>query len=211
MKGDGDSEICLVVEDDDMIETTMAGQRVKVSRFAATLRRKLYRGMQTLRSVGRTSAKASTLEHLGLIAPQNCGRREPVTSFMRAAPFPNQSELHEEADQLVADPICDTMWRLWNETAKKNTQVFTDLFRPVPTNLVRNWAGYDVRTIVYAAGKNADVSFVFQNYISKDKIGHVVEDVSLDTVKSRLSEVKGALVECPLVRDFLPSIMFAMS
>ncbi|TFL05257.1 phospholipase D/nuclease [Pterulicium gracile] len=163
-KGDGDSEICLVVEDDDMIETTMAGQRVKVSRFAATLRRKLYR------------------EHLGLIAPQNCGRREPVTSFMRAAPFPNQSELHEEADQLVADPICDTMWRLWNETAKKNTQVFTDLFRPVPTNLVRNWAGYD-------------------NYISKDKIGHVVEDVSLDTVKSRLSEVKGALVECPL--DFL--------
>ncbi len=43
-KGDGDSEIALVVEDDDMIETTMDGQRYVAGRFAATLRRKLYKG-----------------------------------------------------------------------------------------------------------------------------------------------------------------------
>lgn len=45
-KGDGDSEICLVVEDMDMIESTMNGEPYQVSRFASSLRRKLYRGMR---------------------------------------------------------------------------------------------------------------------------------------------------------------------
>ena len=44
-KGDGDSEIALVVEDDDMIDSTMDGKPYQVSRFAATLRRQLYKGL----------------------------------------------------------------------------------------------------------------------------------------------------------------------
>lgn len=44
MQGDGDSEIALVVEDEDLIETVMDGQKYMAGRFAATLRRKLYRG-----------------------------------------------------------------------------------------------------------------------------------------------------------------------
>lgn len=47
-KGDGDSEICLVVEDTDMIQSTMNGEPYDVSRFASSLRRKLYRGKHTL-------------------------------------------------------------------------------------------------------------------------------------------------------------------
>ena len=47
-QGDGDSEICIVVEDDDMIDSTMNGQPYKVGRFAATLRRHLYKGALTL-------------------------------------------------------------------------------------------------------------------------------------------------------------------
>ena len=43
-QGDGDSEICLVVEDNDMIETTMDGEPYMAGRFAATLRRSLYKG-----------------------------------------------------------------------------------------------------------------------------------------------------------------------
>lgn len=43
-KGDGDSEIALVVEDDESLETTMNGRPYKASKFAATLRRRLYRG-----------------------------------------------------------------------------------------------------------------------------------------------------------------------
>ena len=43
-KGDGDSEIALVVEDTDMVHTTMNGRPYMAARFAASLRRKLYRG-----------------------------------------------------------------------------------------------------------------------------------------------------------------------
>jgi hypothetical protein len=32
------------------------------------------------------------------------------------------------------------------------------------------------------------------------KTGHVVPDISLERVKQRLAEVRGALVECPMVR-----------
>jgi phospholipase D1/2 len=46
-KGDGDSEIALVVEDTDMVRTSMNGQPYEAARFAATLRRKLYRGMHS--------------------------------------------------------------------------------------------------------------------------------------------------------------------
>jgi phospholipase D1/2 len=43
-QGDRDSEIALVVEDTDMVTTTMDGKPYMAARFAASLRRKLYRG-----------------------------------------------------------------------------------------------------------------------------------------------------------------------
>ncbi|KAF9810816.1 hypothetical protein IEO21_06796 [Rhodonia placenta] len=165
-KGDGDSEIALVIEDDDMVESTMDGRPFMASRFATTLRRKLFR------------------EHLGLIPPMRVEEpHEPVTGFMRPAPHPNPDELSEPQDQIVADPISDETMRLWNETAKRNRDIFTEIFRPVPTNLVRDWDAY--------------ARYIVPNVLP----GHVIPDVPLDRVKDRLSQVKGALVECPM--DFL--------
>jgi len=164
-KGNGDSEICLVVEDTDMIETTMDGQRYMASRFAASLRRKLYR------------------EHLGLIPPQMCqDREEDITSFMRPAPVPNDDETGSKEDLAVADPLSDETLNLFNDTARKNREIFTEVFRPVPSNLVRNWHAYEM-------------------YVPKVQTGHVVPEIPLARMKERLSEVKGALVECPM--DFL--------
>ncbi|KXN92484.1 Phospholipase D1 [Leucoagaricus sp. SymC.cos] len=163
-KGDGDSEICLVVEDTEMINSTMNGQSYQVSRFAASLRRKLYR------------------EHLGLIKPQIAGRREAVTEFMRPVPHSNPDETFEPEDQLVADPLSEETNRLWKETAHRNREIFSEIFKPVPSNIVRNWKSYD-------------------NYVPKNKTGHVAPGVTLERVKDRLSQVKGALVEAPL--DFL--------
>ena len=131
MQGDGDSEIALVVEDQDFIDSRMNGEPWLASRFAASLRRKLYR------------------EHLGLIPPQLCEHNEPVTSFMRPAPFGYEDEMHLHEDHLVADPLSEHTMALWNGTAKKNREVFTEIFRPVPTNLVRSWSQYDV-SHVYA-------------------------------------------------------------
>ncbi|KAG5645727.1 hypothetical protein DXG03_005423 [Asterophora parasitica] len=164
-KGDGDSEICLVVEDDNRIDSIMDGQPYKASRFAATLRRKLYR------------------EHLGLIPPQMpVDGNPPVTSFMRPAPHPNEDETYLEHDKLVVDPLGASTVSLLTGTARKNREIFTEIFRPVPTNLVRDWGAYD-------------------RYVPKVKTGHVSPDIPLNRVKDRLSQVRGSLVECPL--DFL--------
>ena len=79
MQGDGDSEIALVVEDQDFLETEMDGQPYIAARFAATLRRKLYRGLLASvatshllicvfeRKVQRLSRKIA--EDVGSIAP----------------------------------------------------------------------------------------------------------------------------------------------
>ncbi|EGN97561.1 hypothetical protein SERLA73DRAFT_169861 [Serpula lacrymans var. lacrymans S7.3] len=164
-RGDGDSEIALVVEDDDMIHSSMDGRPYMAARFAATFRRKLFR------------------EHLGLIEPQMCqSRNEQVTSFMRAAPEPNEDETNSPEDDAVADPLSDETLDLWYSTARKNREAFTEIFRPVPTNLVRDWSAYE-------------------RYIPKVKAGHVVPDIPLKRVKDRLSTIKGSLVDCPM--DFL--------
>ncbi|KAK0503909.1 hypothetical protein EDD18DRAFT_1009767, partial [Armillaria luteobubalina] len=101
-KGDGDSEIALVVEDTDIVKSTMNGKRVMVSRFATSLRRKLFR------------------EHLGLIEPQWPHQRskEP-DSFMHPAPHLNDNEFNLREDDLVADPISDETLALWDGAAKK--------------------------------------------------------------------------------------------
>jgi len=161
-KGNGDSEIALVVEDDDMINSTMNGMPYPVARFAATLRRQLYK------------------EHLGLIPPQNCNSRHPtVTDYMRPAPLPATDTTHSEEDRLVADPLIQHTDQLWRETARRNREIYTEIFHILPTNLVQNAAAYDL-------------------YKSKGKVGHVVKGVPLSRVKDRLNLVQGALVECPL-------------
>jgi phospholipase D1/2 len=64
---------------------------------------------------------------------------------MRAAPYPNDDETHLDVDRLVADPLSDETDRLWNETAGTNRQVFSEIFKPVPSNFVRDWKAYGVR------------------------------------------------------------------
>jgi len=82
----------------------------------------------------------------------------------------------------MADPLSDELLNLLDTTARVNREVFTELFRPVPSNLVHNWKAYDA-------------------YKPKGKLGHVVPDVPLHRVKERLALVRGSIVEAPL--DFL--------
>ena len=84
--GDHDSEIALVVEDNDQIKTTMDGKPYMASRFAATLRRQLYK------------------QHLGLAIPQFCPphTHEAVTTFMGVVGTKNLDETASPEDLLVA-------------------------------------------------------------------------------------------------------------
>ena len=72
-----------------------------------------------------------------------------VTSFMKPAPTPNDNEMGTPEDDAVADPLSAKTIDLLNDTARRNREIFTELFRPVPTNLVRNWAAYDVTAFLF--------------------------------------------------------------
>jgi phospholipase D1/2 len=90
-------------------------------------------------------ARCALAEHLGLIPPLSAtSRHEHVTSFMRPAPVPNDDETDLEEDACVSDPLSDGLLNLWNTTARVNREVFTELFRPVPSNLVQSWNAYGV-------------------------------------------------------------------
>ncbi|KAI5475207.1 phospholipase D [Pseudohyphozyma bogoriensis] len=124
--GDHDSEIALVVEDTEQIQSRMDGQPYMATRFAATLRRQLWK------------------EHLGLIEPQFCppGSEEHVTSFMKLVGNLNEDVTNSPDDQLVADPISDETQSLWKGTAEKNANIFDDIFHCVPSKNVVDWKGY---------------------------------------------------------------------
>ena len=94
-------------------------------------------------------------EHLGLIPPQFCRANDEPDSFMRAAPHPNDDETDSDEDARVADPLADSTMDLWNNTARRNREIFTEIFRPVPTNLIRAWKDYEVSGRTFALGCRA--------------------------------------------------------
>jgi len=125
-KGDGDSEIAVVIEDTDQIQSTMDGQPYTAGRFAASLRRKLMR------------------EHLGMLQPQvvEDKKTDQITAFMHAVPYPSEDETNLPEDQQVADPLSDKFLSFWNSTAQHNRRVFENIFKTVPTDDVHNWDQY---------------------------------------------------------------------
>lgn len=135
-----------MVEDNDLVRSTMNGHPYMASRFAAALRRQLFKGTHKfIPTPHRSDPYNHSAEHLGLIPPQPCKERnDPVTSFMKPAPYPNKDEFDTAEDRTVADPLADDTLNLWNQTARKNRDIFTEIFRPVPTNLVRDWKAYEV-------------------------------------------------------------------
>jgi len=163
----------------------MNGKPWTASRFAASLRRELFR------------------KHLGLLKPQDYKRldanAEPVG-------VPNIYDFDSPESQIVADPLSDTFLSLWNTRARTNTEVFRKVFHAVPDDTVRDWATYKEFYEYYfhkadkEAGGDEDKSKG-----PKYGWGHVVRDdfppgpEGVRQVKELLSQVKGTLVEMPLM------------
>ncbi|GAA5939858.1 hypothetical protein JCM3775_007130 [Rhodotorula graminis] len=127
MLGDRDSEIAVVIEDfDDLIPSRLDGKPVMVSRFAATLRRQLYK------------------DHLGLSAPEMCPPvgDEPVTASMRPVGTLHDDATGSQEDELVMDPLDPRTEALLRDTAARNAEIFDDLFHCVPSKNVETWAQY---------------------------------------------------------------------
>jgi phospholipase D1/2 len=183
-----DSEIAVVIEDPTPVDSIMAGQPYQASKFAASLRRQLFR------------------KHLGLIPWQDCTK--PDANFMPINQDPNLYDWGSPADHLVRDPLSHNFSNLWNGTAAKNTEVFAKAFHPVPADNVRNWDDYHNffgKYFISPSPKNAKVQ-----QPSKYQYGHVVKEEfpgGVEELKGWLSRVKGTLVDMPLL--FLDGVSLA--
>jgi phospholipase D1/2 len=183
--GTHDSEIAIVVEDQTPVNSSMNGQPWQANRFAASLRRQLFR------------------KHLGLLRPQDMQR--PDANFDPVG-VPNSYDWGSPEDNVVADPLSDTFQSLWNSRARQNTDIFRQVFRAVPDDNVRNWNEYKEFYEYYF--KNAGVQAEGKQDNSQPSRylwGHIVREdfppgpEGIKRVKDLLSRVKGTLVEMPLV------------
>ncbi|XHF99845.1 hypothetical protein AWENTII_003331 [Aspergillus wentii] len=121
-----DSELAIVMEDQDFIHTTMDGKPYKAGRHAATLRRHLWR------------------EHLGLLPSQDYD----ASKHPNAQPPNVCMNANEEGpeDDFVVDPLSESLWNMWTERATVNTEVYRMLFRADPDDKILNFDDYDTFT-----------------------------------------------------------------
>ncbi|KAJ5295633.1 hypothetical protein N7508_010454 [Penicillium antarcticum] len=183
--GDHDSEIAVIIEDFTPLASSMNGKPWTASRFAASLRRELFR------------------KHLGLLPPQDYQR--PDANFEPVG-VPNQFDFECPESKVVADPLADTVQSLWNSRAHTNAEVFRKVFHAVPDDTVRNWATYKefYEYYFHKADKEAEGREGFARP-ARFQWGHVVRDdfapgaEGAKQVKELLSQVKGTLVEMPLM------------
>ncbi|KAM0793016.1 hypothetical protein ACM66B_000508 [Microbotryomycetes sp. NB124-2] len=122
--GDRDSEIAIVVEDTEMVESRMNEQPYMAAKFASSLRRQLFK------------------QHLGLI-DKGPDTLDQVTAAMRpVAVAPQQEHNFTDADKLVMDPLSIKFRNYVRETAELNTAIFEDVFHCTPTDKVKTWEEY---------------------------------------------------------------------
>ncbi|KAI4177512.1 MAG: hypothetical protein LQ343_000494 [Gyalolechia ehrenbergii] len=183
--GNHDSEIAIVIEDPTPVDSFMNERPWLATKFAATLRRQLFR------------------KHLGLLRAQDMGR--PDANFEPIG-VPNMYDFGSEEDRLVVDPLSDNFLTLWNSRAHQNTHAFGKVFHPVPHDDVRSWKDYDnfYEYFFLEADKETDDK-EGKKMPAKYRWGHVVAEnfspgqQGVREVKELLSTIKGTLVEMPLL------------
>ena len=159
----------------------MNGRPWRASKFAATLRRQLFR------------------KHLGLLPAQHMA--QPNQNFEPIG-VPNTYDFGSDADRLVSDPLADTFLNTWNAQARQNTYAFGKIFHPVPHDDVRTWKDYDAfyERFFHEADAEADGKTGGKKP-AKYRWGHVVAEnfSGVREVKELLASIKGTLVEMPLL------------
>ncbi|KAI0184402.1 phospholipase D active site-containing protein [Xylaria flabelliformis] len=179
--GTHDSEIAVVIEDQDLVDSTMDGSQYQASRFATSLRRQLWR------------------KHLGWLPDQRWD--QPTSNWTPVTRDPQDYDWGSAADRAVEDPLSEDFWNSWTETARTNTEVFSKVFHNVPNDNVRNWDEYDdffSRHFIIPGAENKDKD---ENREGRVDYGHVVREEfegGVGEVKEWLSRVRGTLVEMPL-------------
>lgn len=186
--GTHDSEIAVVIEDPTPVASMMDGKPYQASKFAASLRRQIFR------------------KHLGLLASQDWTKQDE--NFTPIYMDHNAYDWGSPADLQVQDVLSNEFAELWNGTARTNTEVFAKAFHVVPDDRVRNWKDYHEYYEQYFLSPSPKEEK--NPKPSKYPYGHVVKEEfpgGVDELKAWLARVRGNLVEMPL--HFMDGVDFA--
>jgi phospholipase D1/2 len=112
--GNHDSELSIVMEDRNLVDSTMDGQPFKAGWHATSLRRYLWR------------------EHLGLLPPQELDAKDDINAHPPGDDSPNDPWDKDDSWRFVQDPLGDDLWKMWTEQASTNTDTFRHLFHADP-------------------------------------------------------------------------------
>ncbi|OJJ42490.1 hypothetical protein ASPZODRAFT_2119907 [Penicilliopsis zonata CBS 506.65] len=174
LRGSRDSEMALVIEDETPLDSQMDGQPFRASRFAATMRRYLFR------------------KHLGLLPAQDMRRPD---SHFSPAPGPTEYDYGSAEDQLVEDPLSDAFRTLWQQTAQTNTLAFRKVFAPMPDDTAKTWLQY--QTLFWKRFMGPDGLHMAQwGHVAKNNFAG--GEQGLKEVKQELAKIRGSLVDMPL-------------
>ena len=186
--GDHDSEIAVLIQDQNQIDSQMDEQPYRASAYASSLRRQIFR------------------KHLGLLPGQDPAR--PDANFTPIDRDPNSYDWGSPADSLVCDVLSDGFDRLWRETAKTNTEVFAKAFHAIPADNVHTWDEYNDffgNLFIPKTGEGDE------KLPAKYEYGHAVKEEfggGVRELKECLNRVRGTLVEMPLL--FMDGVDFAV-
>ena len=179
--GTHDSEIALVINGGPTISTVISGVPCKVSRFASSLRRQIFR------------------KHLGLLPDQRWD--QPSPNSYPITDCRNEYDWDCADDFLVRDPLSPVFVNLWASTAKSNTEIYRRAFHCVPDDTVRSWADYDEffsKHFDMPAFKKGSQK---PSAKRKTDYGHVVKSEfsgGAKELKAWLGNIRGSIVEMPL-------------
>ena len=125
--GSHDSEIAIVLQDTDLISSTMDSQPYNAGRYISSLRRALW------------------LEHLGLLPAQGPdASNDPNALPPTSAPNVPLSQQTSQANiDLVTDPLSNALWETWTSHATTNTNTYRYLFRADPDDNIRTFEDFD--------------------------------------------------------------------
>ncbi|KAM0455617.1 hypothetical protein ACHAPV_007694 [Trichoderma viride] len=124
-QGNHDSELSIVMEDTNMIQTTMNGRPFEAGYHAATLRRMLWR------------------EHLGLLPPQEFDANNDINAMPPSVEPKNNVYDDDDSWKFVEDPLSDELWDMWTSRADRNTDLFRQLFHADPDNNIKTFDDYN--------------------------------------------------------------------
>ncbi|KAI1497861.1 hypothetical protein F5X99DRAFT_395437 [Biscogniauxia marginata] len=158
-QGNHDSELSIVMEDTDKIESVMDGNAFQAGRHAATLRRYLWR------------------EHLGLLPPQENDASNDPNAQPPGEDSPNDIWDRDDSYKFVEDPLSDDLWNMWTTNATTNTEVFRHVFHADPDDHVKTFDDYNT----YLPPKGVKPGHVFDRFLPAEDVRK-----KLDQIKGHL-------------------------